>query len=124
MPGPGLQVEISDSIELCIVELTRVDCTFLCKNVLISSSINVDSDALNTIGLGKCFWYGVVSRFTLYPQIDCKIHLSDVMLAHLALQSLVFPATKFSGVLFNFMSQSLFVLTINVSLFSFPPSDF
>ena len=26
MPGPGLQVEISDSIELCIVELTRVDC--------------------------------------------------------------------------------------------------
>ena len=26
-PGPGRQVEISDSIELCIVELTRVDCT-------------------------------------------------------------------------------------------------
>ena len=24
--GPGHQVEISDSIELCIVELTRVDC--------------------------------------------------------------------------------------------------
>ena len=26
MPGPGHQVEISDSIELCIVELSRVDC--------------------------------------------------------------------------------------------------
>ena len=26
MWGPGHQVEISDSIELCIVELTRVDC--------------------------------------------------------------------------------------------------
>ena len=26
IPGPGRQVEISDSIELCIVESTRVDC--------------------------------------------------------------------------------------------------
>ena len=26
MTGPGGQVEISDSIELCIVELMRVDC--------------------------------------------------------------------------------------------------
>ena len=25
MPGPGHRVEISDSSELCIVELTRVD---------------------------------------------------------------------------------------------------
>ena len=33
--GPGHRVEISDSIELCIVELTRVDCmlTILGKNV-------------------------------------------------------------------------------------------
>ena len=28
-PGPGHQVEISDSIELCIVELTRVDCILI-----------------------------------------------------------------------------------------------
>ena len=28
-PGPGCQVEISDSIELCIVELTRVDCIYI-----------------------------------------------------------------------------------------------
>ena len=27
IPGPGRLVEISDSIELCIVELTRVDCS-------------------------------------------------------------------------------------------------
>ena len=29
--GPGRQVEISDSIELCIVELTRVDCISNCQ---------------------------------------------------------------------------------------------
>ena len=27
IPGPGCRVKISDSIELCIVELTRVDCS-------------------------------------------------------------------------------------------------
>ena len=31
VPGPGRQVEISDSIELCIVELTRVDCTYMLR---------------------------------------------------------------------------------------------
>ena len=35
--GPDCRVEISDSNELCIVELTRVDCILLWKNLAIVS---------------------------------------------------------------------------------------
>ena len=35
--GPDHQVEISDSIELCIVELTRVDCI----SIHISEKVNI-----------------------------------------------------------------------------------
>ena len=34
IPGPGCQVEISDSIELCIVELMRVNCSFYMNSKL------------------------------------------------------------------------------------------
>ena len=44
--GPGRQVEISDSIELCIVELTRVDCTW----------IEVVMSQLNNPIVTLCIW--------------------------------------------------------------------
>ena len=34
IPGPGHRVEIGDSIELCIVESTRVDCIYFGKEIL------------------------------------------------------------------------------------------
>ena len=46
IPGPGRRVEISDSIELCIVELTRVDCILnLNSDILTPPSLT-----LNTFG--------------------------------------------------------------------------
>ena len=42
MRGPGHRVEISDSIELCIVELTRVDCIYFLTKTALTTYVSTD----------------------------------------------------------------------------------
>ena len=57
MPGPGHQGEISDSIELCIVELTRVDCILFWMNPVdplhCNQRLNTTISTLYNIGLAR-----------------------------------------------------------------------
>ena len=45
--GPGRRFEISDSIELCIVELMRVDFMISGVNVVVEKSSNIGLDKHN-----------------------------------------------------------------------------